>query len=117
VEHGAYWRRHRSLDRQLDTIFHFLPQKMTIPPNQAPSAFHTAMNLQTAVTILHHSAMSKIEEHKLSDNLRAESRRRLRGAAGAIASIVKVTGHLIKTELSAVSSHDLNAKPLHLVLT
>ncbi|KAI0597688.1 fungal-specific transcription factor domain-containing protein [Biscogniauxia sp. FL1348] len=97
-EHGEYWKRHRDIDNMLSSAFMFLPESSRLPENQRnPVAVHTNLNLHASVICLHHSAMEKIDAHKLPESAKIASQARLRMSAQEIINIVKLISHMPKS--------------------
>ncbi|KAI1327890.1 hypothetical protein F5Y16DRAFT_182741 [Xylariaceae sp. FL0255] len=106
-EYGEYWKRHRDLDNTLSSAFMFLPEPFQLPEHyRDPAAIHCNINIHASVICLHHAAIERIEQFKLSDSAKKASQGRLLTAAQEIVNIMKLASHMTsqpRTPLAAIS--------------
>jgi hypothetical protein len=92
---GEFWKRHRQMDGTILSLLLGLPESLRLPlAAHDPKVVFSNMCIHTSVICLHQAAIFKVEKHRLSAKLAAESKMRCLTAAAEISSLMKMTSHL-----------------------
>lgn len=92
---GDFWKRHRQMDGTILSLLLGLPESLRLPvATNDPKVVFSNMCIHTSVICLHQAAIFKVEKHRLSPKLAAESKMRCLTAAAEISTLMKMTSHL-----------------------
>ena len=92
---GDFWKRHRNMDNVLSNTSLSLPSHLRLPAGvRNPNIVFLNFAIHTSTICLHQAAIFKAENNQLTSSVIEQSRARCLLAAGEIASVMRMTGHV-----------------------